>query len=130
MSNNSQALETGIPKGTMTGYVYGFILSLIITLGAYWLVRIHVNSHHLHPSDTIVMAALPALAVLQLFVQLRLFLHLGKGRKPRWNLLIFSFALIVVIILVAGSLWIMHNLNYRMNPTQINKYMQIQNGGI
>jgi cytochrome o ubiquinol oxidase operon protein cyoD len=55
------------------------------------------------------------------------FLHLGRESKPRWNLNALLFAVLVVVIIVFGSLWIMHNLNYHMqNPQQINKYLRSQ----
>jgi heme/copper-type cytochrome/quinol oxidase subunit 4 len=45
-------------------------------------------------------------------VQLFFFLHIGRESKPRLNAAAFLFATLVVTILVAGSLWIMDNLNY------------------
>ena len=57
------------------------------------------------------VGALAALAVAQLMVQLVFFLHLGTESKPRWNLTVVLFALMVVVILVFGSLWIMKNIN-------------------
>ena len=114
--------------GTRAAYVTGFLLSLVLTVIAYALVRIHVAHHHQYPSDNFMMAALPLLAVVQLFVQMVFFLHLGRGSKPRWNIMALAFALIVVVILVVGSLWIMSNLNYRMmsSPSQINQYLNNQ----
>lgn len=128
---NNQTVRQTAPASTAS-YVIGFVLSLALTLTAYLLVRTHINHHHLYPSDTFMVIMLPVLAVAQLFTQLVFFLHLGKGSKPRWNPLVLSFALIVVLILVIGSLWIMHNLNYRMMPSgdQVNQYLKNQNGGI
>ena len=60
-------------------------------------------------------ASFVAFALLQVFVQLQYFLHLGDESKPRWNLMIFSFMVLVVFILVFGSLWIMNSLNYHMH---------------
>jgi cytochrome o ubiquinol oxidase subunit IV len=58
------------------------------------------------------MAWIVALALVQLFIQLIFFLHLGRESKPRWNLSALAFAVIVVVILVFGSLWIMASLDY------------------
>jgi cytochrome o ubiquinol oxidase subunit IV len=55
---------------------------------------------------------LVTLAILQLVVQLMLFLHLGDEPKPRWNLLAFLFAVLVVAIVVGGTLWIMYELSH------------------
>lgn len=114
--------------GTRTRYITGFVLSVTLTGVAFALVHIHVAHHHTYPSDDFMMAALPVLGVIQLFVQLVCFLHVGRESKPRWNAYALAFAAIVVVILVAGSLWIMSNLNYRMmsSPTQIQHYIDSQ----
>jgi len=59
------------------------------------------------------------LAVIQMFVQLIFFLHLGKENKPRWNTLIFAFMLLVLLIVVLGTLWIMHSLDTRVMGSHI-----------
>jgi cytochrome o ubiquinol oxidase operon protein cyoD len=69
--------------------------------------------HHLLPLNLTIIAVV-ILAVMQLLVQLVFFLHLGGESKPRWNLMAFMFTLLVVAILVAGTLWIMYNLDYNM----------------
>jgi cytochrome o ubiquinol oxidase operon protein cyoD len=65
------------------------------------------------------------LAILQMLIQLFLFLHLGSEGKPHWNSLLFLFMLIVVGIIVGGSLWIMKDLNSRTMPSgeEMNRYM-------
>lgn len=102
-------------------YVIGFVLSIILTLVAYILVVNHVMS------GAGLVAVIVGLAIIQLFVQLFFFLHLGEESKPRWNLMSLLFAAMVVIIVVFGSLWIMNNLNYNMMP-DMNKDIQTQKG--
>ncbi|MEK7594559.1 MAG: cytochrome o ubiquinol oxidase subunit IV [Patescibacteria group bacterium] len=92
--------------GNFKSYVIGFISSIVLTLIAYTLV---VNKVW---SDNIVITVIIGLAIVQLFVQLVFFLHLGRESKPRWNLTALTFAVMVVGIIVIGSLWIMQNLNY------------------
>src|SRR3989344_2216581 len=98
--------------GTLKTYVLGFLLSIVLTLVAFGLVQQHVFTDHVFPSHTLAVLVLVVLAVVQLFVQLILFLHVGKEEKPRWNLLALLFALLVVFIVVGGSLWIMQNLQH------------------
>lgn len=114
--------------GTKATYVVGFLISLVLTGTAFLLVHIHVAHHHTFPPDSFMVVILPVLAVIQLFVQMVFFLHVGRESKPRWNAYALSFALTVVVILVIGSLWIMSNLNYRMmySPDQINRYLNSQ----
>ncbi|MBI5470391.1 cytochrome o ubiquinol oxidase subunit IV [Candidatus Kaiserbacteria bacterium] len=94
--------------GTFASYTLGFVISIALTLAAFALVAGHILA-----GGTLVFA-LVGLAVAQLFVQLLFFLRLGKGTKPYWDLSVLYFALLIVIILAAGSLWIMQNLNYNM----------------
>ncbi len=104
--------------GSIWSYTTGFVLSLVLTLGAYFLV-----THHTYIGGTL-LAAIVFLALVQLGVQLYFFLHLGAEPKPYWKSLVFIFMAVVVVILVGGSLWIMANLNYRtMSPSDINSYI-------
>ncbi|MDB5178616.1 MAG: putative cytochrome ubiquinol oxidase chain cyoD [Patescibacteria group bacterium] len=100
--------------GTRTSYVVGFVLSVLLTLGAYFVVAQHLPGEHPWLSHRVLIGAVVGLAVIQLMVQLFFFLHLGRESKPRWNLTVFLFALMVVTIVVGGSLWIMKNLDYHM----------------
>lgn len=108
-------------NGTLTGYIVGFGLSLLLTLEAYYLV-----THHVLTSSRMVIA-IGALALLQFIAQLIFFLHLGSETKPRWKLLVFWFMVTVVLIIVVGSIWIMNNLGYH-SPTEIQQYLHRQDG--
>lgn len=105
-------------------YIIGFVLSIIMTLLAYWTVESKVYA------PAFVVAIVIGLAILQLFVQLYFFLHLGEEMKPRWRLVTLGFGVLVVVIVVWGSLWIMDNLNYTMmhSPSETEKYMERQGG--
>lgn len=112
MKNNSKNLETQNENhASYQTYVIGFVLSIVLTLAAYFLVANQLLSGS--NLDGVIIA----LSLAQIFVQLWFFLHLGDEPKPYWNLLAFGFMALVVIILVAGSLWIMYTLDYRMMPT-------------
>ncbi len=114
----------------LRSYVVGFGLSLMLTLIAYLLVRGNLPDHNPAFTRDTLTAAVLTLAIAQLFVQLSFFFHLDQERKPRLNGTVLTFAAIIVFILVAGSLWIMANLNRNMNmtPAQMNQYMQSQDG--
>lgn len=108
---------------TLRAYVTGFVVSIFLTLTSYLAVV-----HHLF-SDDMLIIVIAILALAQAVVQLYYFLHLGSETRPRWKLGLFLFMLGVVIILVAGSLWIMNNLNYHHPTTeQENKYLHAQDG--
>lgn len=109
---------------TIKSYVIGFVLSVALTLLAYGLVVNHV------PTGGWLIAAIVMLAVVQLLVQLVFFLHLGHERLPRWNLLMLGFAVLIIVIVAGGSLWIMNHLNYNMTMPGVdtNTYMRNHEG--
>jgi cytochrome o ubiquinol oxidase subunit IV len=108
-----------VATGSYLTYIVGFLLSLALTLTAFALVKHHLDTHHLSPSDKYMLAALATLAITQLFVQLTFFLHLDRESKPWWNNTALAFAAVVVVILVGGSIWIMANLNYHHGPHNV-----------
>lgn len=95
---------------SLKSYWVGFVLSLVLTVGSYLLVVCDLLR------GWSLEAGIVGCGLLQAFVQFQLFLHLGKETKPRYRLLVFLFMLLVLVILVFGSLWIMHNLNYHDMP--------------
>jgi len=100
-------------KGRVTQklYVVGFVASILLTLIAYFVVVKHLLA------GWALIFAIISLGVIQALVQFVCFLHLGRESKPRWNLIVFLFMILIGVILVFGSLWIMYNLDYRMIET-------------
>lgn len=96
--------ETGVFKS----YLIGFLLSILLTLVAYFIVVEHVFS------SGILVSTIIGLGIVQMFIQLLFFLHLGQEPKPYWNSQLFLFMLTILVILVIGSLWIMENLKYNV----------------
>lgn len=108
-------------RAALSSYVVGFALSVILTLVAFLIVTQHLMS------GTAALVAIGLLAILQFTVQTLCFLHLGGESRPRNKLMVFLFMLMVVVILVGGSIWIMNNLNYHMNPEAVTEYLDDQN---
>ena len=125
MSQNQEIVvaEHSAGDATLKKYVIGFTLSIVLTLTAY-LLTIHKAL-----STGWVVSTIVGLALVQFFVQMFYFLHLGSETKPRWKLFVLIFMIIIVLILVFGTIWIMNNLNYRMTPGQVNTYLNNQGGG-
>jgi cytochrome o ubiquinol oxidase operon protein cyoD len=105
-------------------YAIGFILSIFLTLVAYLFVEYRIFA------SQILLYTIMGLALLQLLVQLVFFLHLDHESGPRWNLATFISTISVILIMVIGSLWIMHNLNsyHTMSETQTNDYLLHEEG--
>ncbi len=87
-------------------YIIGFTLSLLLTLIAYFAVADKVFS------GWVLVGLLLTLAAVQVFVQLFFFMHLWQEKKPRYSLLIFLSTASIILTIVLGTLWIMHNLSY------------------
>lgn len=100
--------QSGAGRGTFTSYVTGFILSVVLTGLAFWLV---MNGSL---SKMSLLIAIFAAAIAQILVHLHYFLHLGSSSTARWNILSLIFTVLIMILFVGGSLWIMYSLNYRM----------------
>jgi Heme/copper-type cytochrome/quinol oxidase, subunit 4 len=108
--NGFDAPPQPLKYGTARSYVLGFFVSAILVLAAYFVTAKHLFS------GLMLGVVVSSLGLAQALFQLVLFLNLFKEPKPRWNLLVFLFMMLVVLILVLGSLWIMAHLNYNMMP--------------
>ena len=104
-------------------YSWGFLSALVLIYLAYFAV---VNGWF---EGTTLAIWLLAIATVQFFVQMIVFLHIFDESKPRWTLwsIVYSFAMLLII--VVASLWIMHNMNYNMHmtPQQMEEFMLEQN---
>jgi cytochrome o ubiquinol oxidase operon protein cyoD len=88
-------------------YVWGLGLALALTLTAFGLV---------HWGDTprpTVLYVLGALALLQMVVHFRCFLHIGF-RQHRDDLQLILFSALLLVIMIGGTVWIMASLAGRM----------------
>ncbi len=101
-------LTTHDGYGDVMSYITGFVLSITLTLIAYILVSQNVLS------GWTLALTISGLAATQAVVQLIYFLHLGSEKSPAWNLITFLFMFILLVVLVAGTLWIMYHLDYMM----------------
>jgi len=115
MNKTSHPTKTN-PKpthGTLTSYITGFVLSLVFTLIPYYLV---VNKSF---KGNALLATIIGFAGVQLVIQVVFFLHLGREKKPRWNLLFLISTVGLIILVVGASIWIMHHLHYNMMPEDV-----------
>ena len=115
MKNKSRVLVT---------YITGFILSILLTFFTYSLIQLQIHGAETKLSFNLLVPALLCTALIQLFVQLIFFLHLGTEKRPRWNLLFFIITFLSVLVVIVASMWIMNHLNYNMTPSQMNKYIK------
>jgi cytochrome o ubiquinol oxidase operon protein cyoD len=101
-------------------YTIGLVLAVILTLTSFWAA----NTSLLWAPG--VPLGLGVLAIAQMGVHLVFFLHITTGSDNTNNVLALAFGILIVFLVVAGSLWIMANLNANMMPSSelMNLHMQ------
>ena len=98
-------------QGSLRGYLTGFVLAAILTVIPFWLVMGHVIAN-----KPLLILAVLALAVVQIFVHIVYFLHLDTRSESGWNMMAFIFTAVLVIIVLGASIWVMYNENANMMP--------------
>lgn len=101
--------DSHVSHGSVGSFLAGFGLSAALTAAAFALVMLPAMPRL--PT----MAAVVALAVAQIVVQMYYFLHLDR-HSERWNFVSLYFTVLIVAILVGGSLWIMAHLAENVMP--------------
>jgi cytochrome o ubiquinol oxidase subunit IV len=91
-------------------YTCGLVLAVILTATSFWVA----NTSLLWAPG--IWLGLAVLAIAQMGVHLVFFLHITTGPDNTNNVLALAFGLLIVFLVVAGSLWIMANLNESMMP--------------
>ena len=97
--------------GSFKTYMIGFLLSVVLTAIPFWLVM----TGALPAAATGLI--ITAFAVVQIVVHMVFFLHMNHKSEGGWNMLALIFTIVVVVIAVAGSVWVMYHLNVNMMPT-------------
>ena len=101
-------------------YTIGLLLAGILTAASFWVA----NTSLLWGPG--VHLGLAVLAIAQMGVHLVFFLHIGTGPDSTNNVLAVAFGVLIVFLVVAGSLWIMADLNSNMMlpPELMDMHMQ------
>jgi len=100
------------PHSTLSGYLWGFGLSVVLTAIPFWLVMGQVISER-----NVAALVLGLFAVAQVIVHMVFFLHMNGKIEGGWTLLSTVFSIIFVAIVVAGTLWVMFHMNTNMMPS-------------
>lgn len=90
-------------------YVFGFISCSILTLISFWAVM----SEKFAKNDVLIIIFIAA--IIQFIVQVVCFLRLNtQTEQGRMNVMSLLFTGVILVAVIAGSLWIMWNLAYFM----------------
>ncbi len=96
---------------TLRTYLTGFGLAAVLTAIPFWIAMTGAIA-----SRAVAIAVVVVLAVAQIWVQTWAFLHLNSRAQEGWKLIAYVFTAVILLILIAGSLWIMMHLNSNMMP--------------
>jgi cytochrome o ubiquinol oxidase subunit IV len=107
---SSPAEAQAAPSGVLI-YTIGLALAVILTATSFWVA----NTSLLWAPG--VSLGLAVLAIAQMGVHLVFFLHITTGSDSTNNVLALAFGVLIVALVLAGSLWIMSNLNANMMPS-------------
>jgi cytochrome o ubiquinol oxidase operon protein cyoD len=99
------------PHGTLRDYTIGFLLSVVLTAAPFWLLMGDVSW-----SKQTIAFVIMAFAAVQMVVHMVFFLHMTPKSEDGWTLTSLVFTLILVVITLAGSLWVMYHLDNNMMP--------------
>jgi cytochrome o ubiquinol oxidase subunit IV len=102
----------------LLGYFIGFGLAIVLTATSFFIAGTDLVWQ---PS---IPVALVVLAIAQMGVHLVFFIHITTDPDNTNNILALAFGLLIVFLVVAGSLWIMANLN--QNMPSMDQIMRMQ----
>jgi cytochrome o ubiquinol oxidase subunit IV len=107
--------DSGVAAQEETGvalvYTIGLLVAVILTATSFWVA----NTSLLWAPG--VSLGLAVLAIAQMGVHLVFFLHITTGPDNTNNVLALAFGMLIITLIVAGSLWIMADLNGNLMPS-------------
>ncbi|WP_170560528.1 cytochrome o ubiquinol oxidase subunit IV [Ruegeria atlantica] len=97
--------------GTFKSYVIGFGLSVVLTLIPFWIVLGDVVDN-----TAWAVAIIFVLGATQMMVHIHYFLHVTLKVEAGWQVMSLGLTLLLLVIVLAGSIWVMFNLEENMMP--------------
>jgi cytochrome o ubiquinol oxidase operon protein cyoD len=110
LEDRTPGVEEREPTASYLSYSVGLGLAIISTIASFIVAQTNL----LWPPG--IPVGLIVLALAQIGVHLVFFLHLGSGPDSTNNILALAFGVLIVFLIIAGSIWIIANLNSNMMP--------------
>ena len=110
---------SGHDHGSYRSYLTGFALAAILTIIPFTIVMSGGFDSRVLTAVTVI-----GFAVVQILVHMVYFLHMNTRSDEGWTMLSMIFTIIVVVIMIAGSVWVMYNLNTNMMPSMDHESFQ------
>jgi cytochrome o ubiquinol oxidase subunit IV len=109
-ADRTPGVEHQEARANVLSYTVGLGLAVLLTIVSFTVAQTNLLWS---PG---VAVGLIVLAFAQIGVHLVFFLHLGSGPDHTNNVLALAFGLLIVFLVIAGSCWIIANLNANMMP--------------
>lgn len=106
--NDLPESEAEDPRKELREYCIGGALAVLLTLLAFAFVYWHVLA------SWPLLIVITVLAVAQVVVHFRFFLHIDLYQSHRDELQLILFTGLILLLMVVGTLWILWNLHFRM----------------
>jgi cytochrome o ubiquinol oxidase subunit IV len=113
--DRTPGVEEHEPTASYLTYTVGLGLAVIATIASFIVAQTDL----LWPPG--IPVGLIVLALAQIGVHLVFFLHLGSGPDSTNNILALAFGVLIVFLVIAGSVWIIANLNTNMMPMSLQQ---------
>ncbi|BES69069.1 cytochrome o ubiquinol oxidase subunit IV [Marinobacter nanhaiticus D15-8W] len=95
--------------GSVKSYIWGLVFSIILTVIPFGMVMTGGFS------EATTVVAIAVMAVLQVLLQLILFMHLNlKTEEGRDSGSVVFFTAVILTLVIGGSLWIMYHLHINL----------------
>jgi cytochrome o ubiquinol oxidase subunit IV len=103
--DRTPGVEEHEPTASYLSYTTGLVLAILATIASFIVSQTNLLWAPGIPVGLVV------LAFAQIGVHLVFFLHLGSGPDSTNNILALAFGVLIVFLVIAGSVWIIANLN-------------------
>lgn len=108
LDDRTPGVEHGEAGASLLSYTAGLGLAVVLTIASFVVAQTNLLWA---PGISV---GLVVLAFAQIGVHLVFFLHMGTGPDHTNNVLALAFGMLIVFLVIAGSCWIMANLNANM----------------
>ncbi|MEH2548427.1 cytochrome o ubiquinol oxidase operon protein cyoD [Bradyrhizobium sp. AZCC 2262] len=116
----SREMQPSAPSPLLV-YTTGLLLAVLLTATSLWAA----NTSLIWPGG--VVLGLAVLAIAQMGVHLVFFLHITTGPESTNNVLALAFGVLIVFVVVAGTMWIVADMNANMMlPSDAPMSMRMQ----
>ncbi|MGA8380210.1 MAG: cytochrome o ubiquinol oxidase subunit IV [Stellaceae bacterium] len=112
--DRTPGVEDEAPSANVLSYTAGLGLAILLTIASFVVSQTNLLWA---PG---VAVGLVVLAFAQIGVHLVFFLQLGSGPDHTNNILALAFGVLIVFLVIAGSVWIIANLNANMMPMPVH----------